>query len=290
MNTSLLRFSVWITLFGTLVSARAQQDTITFRNIVYAEADGKKLTLDIYRRKEPKNPYLIVWIHGGAWHSGSKEMPPLGMLPHGYALASVDFRASTEKAFPGPVHDIKAAIRFLRARAADYGYRSDKIIIWGSSSGGHLAALVATTNSHPALEGTLGNYLTASSSVQACIDFFGPTNLLTILSQSTPHGLNVRLPALAILLGKPVEQVPELAKLASPVYQADAGDPPLLIVHGEQDNQVPINQSIELMSVYKSKNLPVQIEFIPNAGHSGPAYGTKEVMDTMARFLKGVGF
>lgn len=290
MNISLQRFSVLIALSFALVSARAQQDTVSFKNIVYAEADGKKLTLDIYRLKEPKNPYLIVWIHGGAWHSGSKEKPPLGMLSHGYALASVDFRASTEKAFPGPVHDIKAAIRFLRARAADYGYQSDKIIIWGASSGGHLAALVATTNNHPTLEGTLGNYPTTSSSVQACIDFFGPTNFLTILSQSTPHGLNVRLPALAILLGKPVEQVPELAKLASPVYQVDAGDPPLLIVHGEQDNQVPINQSIELMSAYKSKNLPVQIEFIPNAGHSGPAYGTNEVMDKIAVFLMGVGF
>ncbi len=290
MNTYLQQFSVLIALFFSLFSARAQQDTIILKNIVYAEADGKKLTLDIYRLKEPKNPYLIVWIHGGAWHSGNKEKPPLGMLTHGYALASVDFRASTEKAFPGPVHDIKAAIRFLRANAVQYGYKSDKIIIWGASSGGHLAALVATTNNNPTLEGTLGNHTNTSSSVQACIDFFGPTNFLTILSQSTPHGLNVRLPALAILLGKPVEQVPELAKLASPVYQVSAGDPPLFIVHGEQDNQVPINQSIELMNAYRSKNLPVQIEFIPNAGHSSPAYSAKELMDKMAAFLKVAGF
>jgi dipeptidyl aminopeptidase/acylaminoacyl peptidase len=125
--------------------------------------------------------------------------------------------------------------------------------------------------------------------VQACIDFFGPTNFLTILTQSTPHGLNVRLPALAILLGKPVEQVPELAKLASPVYQVKADAPPLFIVHGEQDIQVPINQSIELMSVYKSKNRPFQIEFIPNAGHSSPEYAKKELMGKIAEFLKGVG-
>ncbi len=272
------------------MSVHAQKDTIIVKDIVYAEAEGKKLQLDIYKLKGQITPYLIVWIHGGAWHSGSKEKPPLGMLEHGYALASVDFRASTEKAFPGPVHDIKAAIRFLRANAAKYGYKSDKIIIWGASSGGHLGALVATTNNNQTLEGTLGNYTTTSSSVQACIDFFGPTNFLTILNQSTPHGLNVRLPALAILLGKPVEQVPELAKLASPVYQVSAGAPPLFIVHGEQDIQVPINQSIELMSVYKSKNLPVQIEFVPNAGHSSPAYAKKELMDKIAVFLKGVGF
>ncbi|AXE18687.1 alpha/beta hydrolase [Runella rosea] len=288
MNTIQKLLFLLIFLPSSLIMA--QKDTVIVKNITYAEADGKKLTLDIYKLRAQKEPYLIVWIHGGAWHSGSKENPPLGMLTHGYALASVDFRASTEKAFPGPVHDIKAAIRFLRANAAQYGYKSDKIIIWGASSGGHLAALVATTNNNPTLEGTLGNFLTTSSSVQACIDFFGPTNLLTILSQSTPHGLNVRLPALAILLGKPVEQVPELAKAASPVYQVSASAPPLFIVHGEQDNQVPINQSIELMSAYKSKNLPVQIEFIPNAGHSGPAYGTKELMNKISAFLKEMQF
>jgi acetyl esterase/lipase len=268
---------------------QAQNDIEISKDIVYAETDGKKLQLDIYKPKAPKEPYLIVWVHGGAWNTGSKENPPLGLLPFGYALASVDFRASTEKPFPADVHDIKAAIRFLRANASKYGYKSDKIIIWGSSSGGHLAALVATTNNNETLEGKLGNFTTTSSSVQACIDFYGPTNFLTILNQSTPHGLNVRLPALAILLGKPLDQVTELAKLASPVYQVDANDPPLFIVHGEQDIQVPINQSIELMSAYKSKGLRVQIEFIPNAGHSDPAYAKKELMEKIAQFLKETG-
>ncbi|PWK28660.1 prolyl oligopeptidase family protein [Arcicella aurantiaca] len=129
-----------------------------------------------------------------------------------------------------------------------------------------------------------------SSSVQACLDFYGPTNFLTILNQSTPHGLNVRLPALAILLGKPLDQATELAKLASPVYQVDSTDPPMFIVHGEQDIQVPVNQSIELWSAYKSKNLKAQIEFIPNAGHSDPAYGKKELMNKIDVFLKEIGF
>lgn len=286
MKTNLL-----LTLFiFCSLQIQAQNDIEITKDIVYAEADGKRLQLDIYKPKAPKEPYLIVWVHGGAWNTGSKENPPLGLLPFGYALASVDFRASTEKPFPADVHDIKAAIRFLRANASKYGYKSDKIIIWGSSSGGHLAALVATTNNNSALEGNLGNFTNTSSSVQACIDFFGPTNFLTILNQSTPHGLNVRLPALAILLGKPLDQVTELAKTASPVYQVDANDPPLFIVHGEQDIQVPINQSIELMSAYKSKNLKVQIEFIPDAGHSSPAYAKKELMEKIDIFLKGSGF
>lgn len=280
-----------IALFSILsVSIYAQQDTIITKNIVYAEVENRQLKLDIYKLKEQKEPYLIVWVHGGAWHSGNKENPPLGLLPYGYALASVDFRVSTEKPFPVQIYDIKAAIRFLRANAQKYGYKSEKIIIWGASSGGHLAALVATTNNNAALEGNLGNYTNTLSAVQACIDFYGPTNFLTILNQSTPHGLNVRLPALAILLGKPVEQVNELAKLASPVYQVDAACPPMFIAHGEQDAQVPINQSIELMSVYKSKNLKVQIEFVPNAGHTDPIYYKKAMMEQVDKFLKEIGF
>ena len=286
MKTSLTLFLI----FYFSLKIIAQNDIEISKDITYAEVDGKKLQLDIYKPKTQKEPYLIVWVHGGAWNTGSKENPPLGLLPFGYALASVDFHASTEKPFPADVHDIKAAIRFLRANASKYGYKADKIIIWGSSSGGHLAALVATTNNNTALEGNLGDFTKTSSSVQGCIDFYGPTNFLTILNQSTAHGLNVRLPALAILLGKPLDQVTELAKLASPVYQVDASDPPLFIVHGEQDIQVPINQSIELMSAYKSKGLKVQIEFIPDAGHSSPAYAKKELMEKIDIFLKETGF
>lgn len=278
-----------ILLVSFFEQLHAQNDSETIKNIVYAQDGDKKLQLDIYKPKTVKEPKLIVWIHGGAWHSGSKENPPLGLLPFGYALASVDFHASTEKPFPANVHDIKAAIRFLRANASKYGYKADKIIVWGSSSGGHLAALVATTNNNVALEGNLGDFTQTSSAVQGCIDFFGPTNFLTILNQSTPHGLNVRLPALAILLGKPLDQGTELAKLASPVHQVDANDPPLFMVHGEQDIQVPINQSIELLSAYKAKNLKVQIEFIPNAGHSDPAYSKPELMEKIAKFLKENG-
>ena len=281
---------LFFVLFFYSLQLVAQSDTIAVKNVLYGGTGDKKLELDIYKLKEQKDPYLIVWIHGGAWYSGSKENPPLGLLGYGYALASINFSLSTEKIFPAQVQDIKAAIRFLRANAGKYDYRSDKIIIWGSSSGGHLASLVATTNSNKELEGSIGNYISNSSSVQACIDYFGPTNFLTILNQSTPHGLNVRLPALAILLGKPIDQATALAKLASPVYQVDAGDPPMFIVHGEQDVQVPINQSIELMSAYKSKNLKVQIEFIPNAGHSDPACFKKEVLDKIDKFLKESGF
>jgi acetyl esterase/lipase len=264
----------------------AQADTLVAKDIAYAEADGKKLLLDLYMPAGKKSPYLIVWVHGGAWRSGSKENPPLGMLPYGNALASINYRLSEEAIFPAPIYDIKAAIRFLRGNAKKYGYRSDKIIIWGSSSGGHYAALVGATNNDPYYEGILGSYTKESSSVQAILDFFGPTDFLTILNQSTPHGLSVRVPALKLLLGKPVEEVPDLARKASPVFQVDSTDPPILIAHGDQDPQVPVNQSLELWSAYKKKSLPVQLEIIPGAAHGGKQFETKEMMETIDKFLK----
>ena len=181
-----------------LQQTKAQADST--KNIVYAEVSSRKLLLDLYKPINNPNPYLLVWVHGGAWRSGSKENPPLGLLSAGYAIASVDFRLSTEAPFPAQIHDIKAAIRFLRGNAKKYGYRSDKIVIAGSSSGGHLVALAGTTNNDSYYEGTEGNFLKESSSVQGIIDFYGPTNFATILSQSTPHGISVRAPA------KPAEE------------------------------------------------------------------------------------
>jgi len=276
-----------ICFISFFIKVHAQADT-TKRNIVYAEVGNRKLLLDVYMPSTEKSPYLILWIHGGAWRSGSKENPPLGLLSAGYAIASIDFRLSTEAIFPAPVHDIKAAIRFLRGNAKKYGYRSDKIFIWGSSSGGHLAALVGTTNNDKNFEGAEGNFLKESSSVQGIIDFYGPTNFLTILTQSTPHGINVRAPALALLLGKPVEQVPDLAKKASPVQHVDANDPPILIVHGDQDIQVPVNQSLELMAAYKKASASCQLEIIPGAEHGSDVYYKKEFQAVIEKFLNEV--
>ncbi|MEQ8810413.1 MAG: alpha/beta hydrolase [Imperialibacter sp.] len=259
-----------------------------YKDLVYATAGDRNLLVDIYLPENSPNPYLVVWVHGGAWHSGSKENPPKGLLENGYALASVDYRLSVEAPFPAMAHDVKAAIRYLRANAKKYGYRSDKIIVAGSSAGGHLAALIGTTNGNKELEGTLGDYLATSSDVQATIDLYGPTNFTTILSQSTPHGISVRAPALALLLGKPVEQVPDLAKLASPVYQVNPTDPPIFIAHGDQDIQVPINQSLELVGACEASHVKVQFEVVYGAGHGTQEYNQPEFTAKMVAFLKEV--
>ena len=258
----------------------------TFKDITYATVDGKDLKLDLYLPTGVSRPRLVVWVHGGAWRSGSRQSVPTLFVDNGLAVASIDFRLSTEGKFPASVYDIKAAIRFLRAKGADYGYRTDRIAIAGSSSGGHLAALVGVTNHNPDLEGTEGNYVKESSEVSAIIDYFGASNLTSILAQSTPHGLNVRKPALELLLGGLPDQVPELARLASPVFHVDNGDPPLLLIHGDQDPQMPINQSHELEGQYRKLGLDVHFEVIHGAAHGGDIFFSDEYARLAIGFLR----
>lgn len=243
------------------------------RDIEFAKVDGHSLKLDLYRPVNASSPPLVVWVHGGAWRAGSKDSMPLGeLVRRGFAIASVDYRLSPVAKFPAQVHDCKAAIRFLRATEKQYGYNASKIGIAGSSAGGHLVAEIGVTNGHPELEGTVGKHLDQTSSVQAVVDYYGPTNFLTILKQSTPHGLSVRVPALQLLLGSPPEENLALAKLASPVFHVDKDDPPLLMIHGDQDPQVPINQSHELHGVFKELGLTVSLEVVHSGAHGGPQF------------------
>ncbi len=109
---------------------------------VYATVDGEPLDLPA----GVAHPPLLIFVHGGAWMNGNKTQYPAFLVQRGFAVASLDFRSSNEAPFPADVFDIKAGIRFLRAQAAMYGYRTDRIAIVGASSGGHLAQLVGVTN------------------------------------------------------------------------------------------------------------------------------------------------
>src|SRR5262245_12829553 len=256
------------------------------RGIVYAAVDGKPLALDVYVPSGVDKPPLLVWVHGGAWTTGTKAQVPKVFVERGYATASVDFRQSTEARFPAQVHDIKSAIRFLRANAAQYGYRTDRIAIGGSSSGGHLAALVGVTNGDRALEGSVGANPGQSSDVQAILDYYGASDLMTILAQSTPFGLGVRRPALERLLGALPEDAKELASLASPVVHVDRGDPPLLLFHGDQDPQMPINQAHELQGAYERLGLDVAFDVVHGAAHGGDDFLSGAHLERAVAFLQ----
>lgn len=284
--------TVWLACWGLSMAILAQAaDFRKVADIPFALANGQQLRLDLYLPSGVDRPPLVVYIHGGAWRADSKESMPLaGLVSHGFAVASVDYRLSPVARFPAQSHDIKAAIRFLRAKQSDYGYDARRIAVSGSSAGGHLAALIGVTNGNEELEGALGDYREQSSDVQAIVDYYGASDFLTILKQSTPHGIGVRVPALQLLLGAQPEDTPELAKLASPVFHVDGSDPPLLLLHGDQDPQMPINQSHELEGAYEAQGLPVRFEVLHGVGHGGSRfydeYSTGVVVDFLDEFIR----
>jgi dipeptidyl aminopeptidase/acylaminoacyl peptidase len=136
------------------------------------------------------------------------------------------------------------------------------------------------------LEGTVGGYLKESSAVQAIVSYYGASDLTTILAQSTPFGLNMRRPALERLLGAPPDQVKELAALASPVMHVDRTDPPLHLLHGDQDPQMPINQSHELDGAYKKLGLDVSFDVVYGAAHGGDRFLAGEYLARAVAFLR----
>lgn len=254
-------------------------------DIAYARVAGRTLALDLHLPAAVAHPSLVVYAHGGAWRDGDKSQYPEFLVERGFAVASVDFRSTSEARFPANVQDLKAAVRFLRAHARDYGYRAERIVIAGSSSGAHLATLVGLTNGDARLEGE-GAAPGGSSAVQAIVSWYGASNLDTILAQSTPFGVGVREPALRQLLGGLPEEVPELTRLASPVAHVDKGDPPLLLLHGNQDRQMPVNQLLELEAACRRAGVPVETLILDGAGHGGDAFYSGEAADRVVAFLR----
>lgn len=273
------KLAAFLMICASAVFAETQTD------LEYARVDDVALKLDLHRPNAEKPP-LAVYVHGGAWRAGSKSDVPIAkLLEHGFAIASVDYRLSTQARFPAQVHDIKAAIRFLRANADTFHINAAKIAIIGSSAGGHLAALVGVTNGHKVLEGAIGEHLEQSSDVQAVVSLYGASNLQSILGQSTEFGLTVRVPALKLLLGDTPDQKPDLARLASPVAHLDANDPPLLLIHGDADPQMPWAQSQELAKACEALKLPAQFITLPGSKHGGAEFYDEERTALVAKFL-----
>jgi len=259
------------------------------RDIEFARIGDRACTLDLYAPTDSttRPAPTIIWIHGGAWRAGSKSnVPVLHWRSHGFAIASVDYRLSPEAKFPAQVHDIKAAIRFLRSRAVELNLDPDRFVIAGASAGGHLAALVGVSDGVDELEGSIGDHDSTSSNVSAIVSFYGASNLQTILSQSTEHGLSVRVPALELLLGGQPEAVPELAKLASPIAHVDESDPPLWLIHGDADPQMPPEQSDELQATYEKANRPVKLDVVTGGKHGGAEFYSEQRLDRIVGELK----
>ena len=218
------------------------------RNLSYVTRGRPSQTLDLYAPKNAREVPLIVWIHGGAFLFGSKEgFPvepvPLHLLLDGYAVASINYRLSREALFPAQLEDCKAAIRWLRAQAEEFGLDPNRIGVWGASAGGHLAALLGTAGGIGDFE--VGENLNYSSRVQAVCDFFGPTDFLQMDAHRLPDGQihNGSESPESKLIGGPIQDNPEKVRRANPITYLGKSAPPFLIVHGTLDRLVPFNQS-----------------------------------------------
>ncbi len=232
-------------------------------DLEYARVGNTSLKLDLYLPEKVKGRVpVIVWVHGGGWVVGDRKNPPgLELVRKGYALASVEYRLSPEAIFPAQLYDIKAAIRWLRAHARQYGLNSNRFGAWGHSAGGHLVAILGTTDHVKLLEGNEGGNLVYSSSVQCVSDWAGPTDFLT-----DPYEIGSNSAA-SKLIGATVKNKKQMAKRASPVTYVSSTDPPFLIVHGEMDRIVPAGQAKELYVKLRRAGVQATLMLRPFTGH-----------------------
>ncbi len=258
-------------------------------NISYIENDKTAAhMLELYfPAGEHKKLPLIVWIHGGAWFCGDKQPSPMmPLLVRGYAVAGINYRLTPDHKFPAQIHDCKAAIRWLRKHADEYGFDKDRIGIFGISAGGHLASLLGASNGVKELEGNLG-VVDEKSDVQAICTWCGPGNLLTLHRDSGPDDqLDSKSPDAPVtkFLGGTAAENPDLARAASPVSYLKPGFAvPALIMHAERDPVVPIAQSQELYEAWKKTGAPVEFKRIDSDQH---VFLSIETMTTVYNFFK----
>jgi acetyl esterase/lipase len=253
------------------VPARPQisPDVRFLRDLEYVPGGHERHKLDLYLPPKAETSVklpLIVWVHGGAWQGGSKDRcPAIRFLDKGYAVASINYRLSQHAIFPAQIEDCKAAIRWLRASAKKYSLDGERIGVWGSSAGGHLVALLGTTGDINEFDA--GPNLEVSSKVQAVCDFFGPTDFLEMGRFPSKMDHYAAGSPESKLIGGPVLENKDACRRANPITYITKDDPPFLIMHGDKDMTVPINQSQIFCDALKSAGVKVTFHTVKGGGH-----------------------
>ena len=259
--------------------------TTLHKGLEYAPADPSGIEghlLDLYLPESARPTPLVIWSHGSGWLSENgrdgADVVARHLNPAGFAVAGVAIRSSWATQFPGQLHDIKSAIRWLRAHARQYNVDAEHIGIMGESSGGWAAAMAGVTGDVPFLEGNAG-VQGPSSAVQAVVAFYPPTDFLQMDAHMPPgfvpfnqvFGLteghsDPRSPE-SRLLGSPIQACPQRVAEANPITYVNAASPPFMILHGEQDEFVPHHQGQLLFEALSWKGGRASFISYPHAAH-----------------------
>jgi len=270
--------------------APSHQEIVTLHDVVIGKGGERDLHAEAAYPQGATNLLpAILFIHGGGWVAGSyKDAPLLPLAEAGYFAASIEYRLDNEAKWPAQIEDCKLGVRWLRANAARYHVDPDHIGVWGESAGGHLVLCLGTMADVREYEGK-GGYPGVSSAVQAVVDFYGPSDFTSIWP-ATYKGEGASL--LEGLFGVPHEKDPALWKKASPLTHVKSGDPPMLLVHGDSDRLVSINQSLLMDASLARSGVPHHLVIVKNAGHGFlPLPGTTidpsraQIMDDVLSFF-----
>lgn len=239
----------------------------TERDIIYGEAGGVQLKMDIYYPQTMNGPApAVIYVHGGGWTGGDKADGNISraagaLTGAGFLVVSVNYRLAPAAKFPAQIEDVKCAVRYLKANAARYRLDPERIGAWGGSAGGHLVSLLGVTDGDEGLEGSSG-YPEQSSRVAAVADMFGPSDL------TREFRGGARGNALGLQVFGTNDSDSEVLKQASPVTYVSVDDPPFLIMQGEEDLLVPPEQSQELYDRLRAASVPATLVMVKNAGHA----------------------
>lgn len=272
-------------VLATTFATDGKKSAEVIRGIEFARPEGHSLKLDLYLPGDRSKPApVVVFVHGGGWKNGSRqsaERTAAWLKEHGFAVASIDYRLTDVARWPAQINDCYAAVRWIRDHADAYGLNGNHIGAWGASAGGHLVALMGT-RPFPGTEST-------SSQVQAVCDWFGPSELMTMPPNKVGNGRtpeDVARSNGARLLGATVRDVPKLAADASAIDHVSSDDPPFLIMHGDQDPGVPLQQSRKLHARLVQAGVSSRLHVVEGAGHGGKHFSTDESRSIVARFFK----
>jgi acetyl esterase/lipase len=282
--------------FLSSISLIAQEKNDQWLNVNYADDAQVYHNLDIHLPQKSSATYKpIIVIYGSAWFGNNFKhaaFEALGkpLLERGFAVIAINHRSSMDAAYPAQIHDVKAAIRFIRSHAKQYRLDTSFIGITGFSSGGHLAALAGASNGVKSftvgkttidVEGSVGKHTDVSSDVHAVVDWFGPIDLMRMVDCKTPK--DEKSPEGAMIKGNPAD-IPDLTALLSPLTYLDKHDPPFLVIHGVADEVVPFCQSELFATALKEKGLLT--ELIPVAGgQHGPITFNEQTLARMGDFF-----